>query len=106
MRQTGSVLGSLCVALLLAAALGGCATMGASGAVYVRTAPPPPIVEARGVAPGPGHVWIAGYHRWERNRYVWVPGHWTKPPRHSSVWVPGHWDRTSRGYVWVAGRWK
>ena len=58
-------------------------------ACYVRVGPPAPIVETRVVAPGPGYVWIPGYHRWSGSAYVWVPGRWDRPPRARAVWVPG-----------------
>lgn len=64
--------------MLLAAALLPAATSFAQ--VVVRVGPPAPIVETRPVAPGPGFVWIAGYHRWDGGRYVWVPGRWDRPP--------------------------
>ena len=37
--------------------------------VYVRVGPPAPIVETRVVAPGPGYVWIPGYHAWDGRAY-------------------------------------
>ncbi len=75
--------------------------------IYVRIAPPAPIVETRVVAPGPRHVWIAGYHRWDGRAYVWVPGRWDLPPAGRSVWVPGHWVRHRRnGWYWVEGHWR
>jgi|SRR5580658_3836140 hypothetical protein len=49
-------------------------TFGAFGQeVVVRVAPPHPLVEERVIAPGPGYVWIAGYHRWDGAAYVWTP---------------------------------
>jgi hypothetical protein len=75
--------------------------------VYVRIAPPAPIVEVRAAAPSPRHVWIAGYHRWDGNAYVWVPGRWDLPPAHVSVWVAGHWaQHTGHGWYWVEGHWR
>jgi hypothetical protein len=54
----------------------------AGARVYVKIGPPAPIVETRVVAPGPHHVWIAGYRRSDGRAYVWVPGEWVVPPRH------------------------
>ena len=76
------------------------------GRVYVRVAPPPVAVEVRGTAPGPEHVWIEGYHRWEGDHYVWVQGHWDRRPRARAQWVPGHWAQDRHGWYWVEGRWK
>jgi hypothetical protein len=75
--------------------------------VYVRIGPPAPIVETRTVAPGPRHVWVAGYHRWDGRAYVWVPGRWELPPSHRAAWVPGHWVHHRRnGWYWVEGHWR
>lgn len=74
--------------------------------VYVRIGPPAPIVEHRPVAPGPGFVWIAGYHRWDGERYVWVPGRWDRPPREHAVWVPHHWVHRHGGWVLIEGHWR
>jgi len=75
--------------------------------VYVRVGPPVAIVETRPVAPGPGHVWVAGYHRWDGAAYVWVPGRWTVPPAHYTVWVPGRWvHHAAHGWYWAEGHWR
>jgi hypothetical protein len=76
------------------------------GAVYVRVAPPAPLVEVEGVAPGPEFVWIRGYHRWEGERYVWVPGRWERRPRAGAVWVHGEWRHHRNGWYWVEGHWR
>lgn len=39
-----------------------------SGRAYVRVGPPAPIIETRLVSPGPGHIWIAGFQRWNGSR--------------------------------------
>ena len=62
------------------ALLSSCVVAPPPDAVYVHTRPPAAIVEVRGVAPGPDHVWIAGYHAWRGGAYVWVPGHWEARP--------------------------
>jgi len=74
--------------------------------VVVKIAPPAPIVETRVVSPGPGHVWIAGYHTWNGNAYVWTPGRWEMPPRAHVRWVPPHWVHRHGGYVFVEGHWR
>ena len=94
-------------ALLLALALSAgpaCASTGAR--VYVRTGPPAPIVEVRGPAPARGSVWIAGYHRWDGGRYIWVPGRWAAPPRARAAWVPERWAHDHHGWYFVAGHWR
>jgi hypothetical protein len=73
---------------------------------YVRVGPPRPIVERRVVAPGPRHVWVPGFYRWDARRYAWTPGYWAVPPRARAVWVPGHWVRERRGWYFVDGYWR
>ena len=73
---------------------------------YVSAPPPPPRVEAYGVAPGPGVVWIGGYWRWVGRDYVWTPGRWVRPPRRGAVWAPGYWEHRHNRYRWHEGRWR
>lgn len=96
---------SLLAAAALACALG--ASPASADRVYIRVAPPHPIVEVRPAAPTPGHVWVDGYHTWNGTVYVWTPGRWELPPRHHAHWVPGHWRHHGRhGYYWVPGHWR
>ncbi|WP_263410343.1 hypothetical protein [Terriglobus tenax] len=83
-------------------------TAAAEAQVYVRIGPPRPPREVVPVRPmgHPDWVWQGGYHRWDGQRYVWVPGAYIAPPRPRAVWVPGHWVRRPRGYVWMDGRWR
>lgn len=74
--------------------------------VYVRIGPPAPIVETRVAAPGPHHVWVAGYHSWNGQAYVWVPGRWALPPNHHGNRVAGHWVHSRHGWYWVDGHWR
>ena len=94
------VLGGLSLALIPSSAQAGTR-------VYVRISPPAPIVEVRTASPGPRHVWIAGYHRWDGRAYVWVPGRWELPPARRSAWVPGHWvHHRQEGWCWAEGHWR
>jgi len=82
------------------------APLASAGRVYVEVAPPAAVVEVRTVAPGPHHVWIEGYHRWDGRAYAWVPGRWELPPAHYSAWVAGHWvHHEHNGWYWVEGHW-
>ena len=75
--------------------------------VYVRVAPPAPVVETVVVRPSARHVWVAGYHRWDGRAYVWVPGAWVVPPANHHAWVPGHWvHHGAEGWYWVDGHWR
>ena len=97
--------GVVLVAAALAASTA-CAAAAPRGRLYVRVGPPAPIVETRLVAPGPGSVWIDGYHMWDGRAYVWRPGHWDRIPRANARWVPARWVRDRRGWYLVEGRWR
>lgn len=75
-------------------------------AYYAPVAPPPVRVEAVGVAPGPGFVWINGYWGFEGGRHVWIAGRWERPPRGRSAWVAGRWDRQGSRWAYRPGRWR
>jgi len=100
-------IGALLVSAALAASVA-CATAAPARArVYVRVGPPAPIVETRVVAPGPGYVWIPGYHRWDDRAYVWVPGRWDRAPRARARWVPARWVHDRRnGWYLIEGHWR
>jgi WXXGXW repeat (2 copies) len=80
----------------------------AQAQVVVRIGPPerphevipPPPPEHRAWA------WHAGYHRWDGNRYVWVPGYYVEPPHPLARWVEGHWAHRDGGWVWIEGHWR
>jgi hypothetical protein len=74
--------------------------------VYVRTPPPPPIRETILVSPGPGYFWVGGFHSWNGNSYVWVPGRWERIPGRRHAWAPGHWVHGRHGWYWVEGHWR
>jgi hypothetical protein len=94
------VLGVLASSLSPSAALAG-------ARVYVRVGPPVAVVEVRPAAPSRQHVWVAGYHRWDGNAHVWVPGQWAVPPARYTAWVPGHWvHHPHNGWYWVEGHWR
>jgi hypothetical protein len=93
---------------LVSVALLGTALVAASAnaQVYVRIGPPPVVVEHPAPPPGPNYVWVRGYHRWDGNAYVWVPGRYEVRPRARAVWVDGHWRHTANGWVWIEGHWR
>jgi hypothetical protein len=93
------------LAVLLAFLMLPAASMAQVG-VFVRVAPPAPIVEHYGPAPHRGWVWIGGYHRWDGARYVWVRGYWAHPPRPGAVWVTAHWAHRRGGWVFIEGHWR
>lgn len=74
----------------------------------VAVAPPPPIEEQATPEPFVGAVWISGYWDWrgDLGRHVWVPGHWTTPPRTGVVYMPPSWQPDGHGrWYRVPGRW-
>jgi hypothetical protein len=74
--------------------------------VIVRIAPPAPIVERRPPPPDRGYVWIDGYHNWDGNRYVWVPGRWDRPPHPGGHWVAHRWVHRGDHWELVEGHWR
>ncbi len=74
--------------------------------IVIHTAPPRPLVEHRVIAPGPGYVWVGGYHRWNGHAYVWSPGVWVRPVHPNAVWVAPRYRHSHGGYVFVAGHWR
>ena len=94
--------------LLIGSAFGLLLSVGiaAAGEIVVRVRPPEAIVETRPVAPGPGYVWVGGYHRWNGHAYVWVPGSWGRPPHPGWLWVEHRWEERNGRWVFVKGRWR
>ena len=77
-------------------------------AIVITEAPPPPrreiIVERE--RPSGAHVWIRGYWHHDGRGYLWVPGHWERPPRAQVVWVEPRWERRGGTYVFIEGSWR
>lgn len=72
----------------------------------VRVAPPAPVVEVIPAAPSPRHVWVPGYHRWNRGRHVWVPGVYVVPRPGYRRWEPHRWEQRGGEYHFVPGGWR
>lgn len=88
--------------------LAACAALPASAQIVVRVGPPPRVVERRPPPPMEHRdwAWHAGYHRWDGNRYVWVPGAYEAPPRPRAIWVEGRWVHRGGGWYWREGHWR
>ncbi len=84
----------------------GLAISASAAEVFVRIAPPLPLVERRIAPPGRGYIWAAGYHRWDGGAYAWSPGVWVLPPRPHAHWAPAHWAQRRGGWVFVEGHWR
>ena len=111
MRNMGVCLRNAIIVLGLAltmTALTGCVVTARPAAFYVgptvAVAPPAPIVETYGVAPGPGYVWMGGYWNWVGGRHVWVGGHW-EAGRPGYRWEPHHWVHRPDGWHMAPGHW-
>lgn len=74
--------------------------------IYVREAPPAPIVEVISVAPGPGYIWVGGFHEWRGAHYVWVRGYYSLPPRGFSIWIGDRWHHDDHGWRHERGHWR
>jgi hypothetical protein len=100
--KNGTMRKSILAAAFMAGALLS-AALPAAAQIYVRLAPPTPIVERVPTAPGPGYVWVGGHYNWNGTRYVWVPGHYI---RHTGHWCAGGWHHNAvRGWYWTEGHW-
>jgi hypothetical protein len=114
-RAAAAAAGSAALLALLAATSGcvvavrpapvGVAYVAEPGEVVVDAAPPEPIVEVVGVAPGPGYFWVGGYYHWYGNRWGWVRGHYELPPRHGAVWIGPRYEVRGGRRVYVRGYW-
>ena len=63
--------------------------------IIVHRAPPPLIVERIPPRPGPEVVWIPGYYVARGESWVWVAGHYERPPRPGAVWVAPRYENRS-----------
>jgi hypothetical protein len=97
---------ALSAAVVFLSTTGCVATAPPDGTVYATEAPPAMQVEAAGVAPDAGSVWVGGYYNWAAPSYVWVPGTWQHPPREHAVWVAPEWRHHSKGWWRVDGHWR
>ncbi len=75
-----------------------------AGTYYVAERPVEPVY-VRPAAPYRGAYWVPGEYVWNRGRYVYVNGYWTRP-RTGRAYVRGHWEGGPRGYVWHRGYWR
>ncbi|HTW93187.1 MAG TPA: hypothetical protein VMD30_00235 [Tepidisphaeraceae bacterium] len=79
------------------------------GVVVVDTAPPPPQYDAPPPYPAPvGYIWVGGYYNVVGGRYVWVRGHYDRPPRPGMRYHAPVYRRDAHGhyYVGVKGGWR
>lgn len=101
---------TLAVVVLTAVFASGClvgrgawgSSWGAPEPVFAAQPPPAPISAVGPVGAGaPGHAWVDGHYDFRNGQYVWVNGHWERPPQpgwawqqpawHDNRWNPGFW---------------
>jgi len=66
---------------------------------------PPPQVETPPPAPFAGATWIGGRYDWNGLTWVWMSGHYERPPELGTVWVPPAQIAVSGTLVVRPGRW-
>jgi hypothetical protein len=74
------------------------------GAVDRPTCPPPPA-ETPPPAPFAGATWIGGRYDWNGIAWIWMSGHYERPPEIGTVWVPPSNIAVSGTLVVRPGRW-
>ena len=80
---------SLFAVILLAAGTAFAADL--SVGISIGPPPPPRVVHARPVSPGPDFMWIEGYWYPVGGHYRWHDGYWTRPPYAGARWIlPRH----------------
>jgi hypothetical protein len=77
--------------------------------IEIDSPPPeaPTEVVTRPARPTRHHVWIGGHHIVHAGTWVWVwvHGHWAKPPHREAERMPCHTRRKSEIWVWTPGYW-
>lgn len=92
--------------LLGSLALAGCGGRPYYAGGYVVGPPPPSVYAVEGYAPGPGYAWAGGYYDLRGSSWIWVRGHWARPPYRGAVWVTPCWERYGRSYRFRRGYWR
>jgi WXXGXW repeat (2 copies) len=106
-RGLKRILAPCLAAAMMVGSLAGCLVAPAPPPpdVVVQPVPPPDVVEVRPPAPGPGFIWVGGFHYWNGRRYVWRRGYWQRRPYGYHVWIRDHYVHGPHGFVYVRGHW-
>ncbi len=75
-------------------------------AVIIDQPPPPVIVESIPAPPAVGFVWIPGYYGVVGRSWVWVRGHYERPPHPGAVWVAPEHIRHGAQFEFRGGHWR
>ncbi|MBN2316825.1 MAG: hypothetical protein JXM79_23050 [Sedimentisphaerales bacterium] len=76
--------------------------------VEIGCPPPPPpetVIITRPPRPSGFHIWIEGHHVIHGGGWVWMHGHWERPPHRHMAWVRGHARRRGDVWCWSPGHW-
>ncbi len=73
--------------------------------VVVSGPPPAPLADAPPARPAADAVWVGGYWHWTGMQYVWIPGHWDRPPP-GRQWHKPTYSLQEGRYIYESGGWK
>lgn len=96
------------LALALFLGVAGASAAQAEASLYISVgnqAPPPNRYERQWQQPYPNAVWVPGHNEWRKERYVWVPGYYSYPPRGKKKWVGPNYRHAPNGYYYRPGYW-
>ena len=68
--------------------------------------PPPQVVVVREAPPAPDVIYVDGFYAYNGREYIWVAGHYERPPPRARAYVAPHWERRDRDSVYVEGYWR
>ena len=75
--------------------------------IVVHRPLPAALVESIPAPPGAEYVWIPGFYAASRDDWMWVKGHYERPPQAGAVWVaPRHVQRSATEYEFSMGFWR
>ncbi len=74
--------------------------------VIVPYPPPPARVQMLSPRPNDAAVWVDGCWSWTRERFVWLPGGWQRPPHPDAYYAPATTVRGRNGKLfYYVGAW-
>ena len=112
-----SFLSPLCVLVMLALVLSGCACPECDKPLtpqpvwpYIQMAPmapPEPLHEYVPIPDEPASfLWRGGYWIYNGSSFDWVPGMMMQRPAATAIWSPDHWIEHTYGWSFMPGYWQ